>query len=563
MADSQQEDEGRPQGQGESGVYVEDHIPELQNIIGGQYLLESTPNFNEFGDEIRTNNPNYVMQGPPTGQQTTSDGERFYFSKKDYINILKDRVRLANLQSDIDLGILTRTGTKPNNNINPPSNLNTSRPSQVYQSNSTGTNSTVSSNTTVPHNNQTNTGPSVRTKTNDLNNLTGNTTNSNINPTQIPSYAQAVGMQIPQSQPNIQANSQTYAQPNIRVPHIQPHMPNVAQNQSTFTMPAHINSGLNQSHQYPSNQNFSQPYIITNDKNPPELAVFRNNTLDHFNKYIEYFENYCVKNYANNREQWASMLINKMSKEIKATLPNEAEFEWTYDEVVSNIQDYIKLVGDKDESSLTSKFWSTTKDPKDSVTLFGSKLLQAFKAAFPHERHTYATNKQLKEKYLHCLAEDTQHWVKSNTMVHTSTGQILFYETYVDLAGKYENEIKPRQQRLERAPQAAAAPKYYPNQYKNVQYNKLTQGPEPLPDLSSDIDNQFISELEACNVNVPLPTVQQPIAEPVNYYQPQGFNNYNYVTTTTPPGSVPMQHLQAQQEVVKKDSPPVKNTPPG
>ncbi|CAF2084157.1 unnamed protein product, partial [Rotaria magnacalcarata] len=74
------------------------------------------------------------------------------------------------------------------------------------------------------------------------------------------------------------------------------------------------------------------PYIINQSRisNPPEMPTFK-------------------KHYGPSRKNWNSLLINKMAKDIKAVLPSEAEFEWEFDKVLSYIQDYIKLVGEKEE----------------------------------------------------------------------------------------------------------------------------------------------------------------------------------------------------------------------
>ncbi|CAF4051391.1 unnamed protein product [Rotaria magnacalcarata] len=532
MAESQQNDEGRPQPSGESGVFEDEIIVDTHNLFGPnsqwQSLSPNELNYNEFGDEIKNNDINYKLS-EPTNSVHTPEGEKFFFTKKEVMLMIRDRTRLAKLQAAVNSGELIKASVQNNTQSN--LNNNSQNLNRPGSSNSASANNM----TNLPNNqnmspnlgpsvNSNNTGPSVKPKIRFQTNPGVSTPNANATFNQTQSYAQIAGMHIP---PN------------------QNQMPNP--NVNTFSNPS---------------QSFSQaPFIITNQKPPPELPVFRKNTIDHFNKYLVFFENYCVQNYLNNRDQWASMLINKMSKEIKATLPNEAEFEWTYEEVVANIQDYIKLAGDKDDSSLTSKFWSLTKDPHDSVTVFGTKLLAAFKAAFPHEIPTYGTNKQLKEKYLACIDDDTQHWVNSSTMVHNSTGQTLFYETYVNLAEKFEKEVKPRQQRLARAPQAAVAPKYYAGQYKNVQQNKLTQGSEPQLNLESEDPSQLIQDLESFNFVVPPPIVQ-PQVQQRTYYPTMNYN-YPYMQSTAPPATVPMQHLQAHQEVPKKDNPPVKNTPPG
>ncbi|CAF3692395.1 unnamed protein product, partial [Rotaria socialis] len=87
--------------------------------------------------------------------------------------------------------------------------------------------------------------------------------------------------------------------------------------------------------------------------------------------------------------QWPMLLINKLNKEVKSTLPPEAEYDWTYEKIICNIQDYLNLIGDKQESSVMSKFWRLAKLPNESPTMFSVRLLQAFKEAFPQDEGLY------------------------------------------------------------------------------------------------------------------------------------------------------------------------------
>ncbi|CAF4432933.1 unnamed protein product, partial [Rotaria magnacalcarata] len=67
-------------------------------------------------------------------------------------------------------------------------------------------------------------------------------------------------------------------------------------------------------------------------------------------------------------------------------------------------------------------------------------------------------------------------------MIHTSTGVKQPYETYVNLAERYELEIKPRQQYSEKVrqnnQQPTPKPKYYPNQFNNNPQAKFCQNYE-------------------------------------------------------------------------------------
>ncbi|CAF4399991.1 unnamed protein product, partial [Rotaria magnacalcarata] len=159
-----------------------------------------------------------------------------------------------------------------------------------------------------------------------------------------------------------------------------------------------------------------------------------------------------------------------------ATLPPEAEYDWPYEKVLCNIQDYLKLTSSKPESSVMSTFWRLVKTPNEKPTSFSVRLLQAFKMAYPQFEFDYTNQESLIEKFIDAQAEDTRNYVKESTMVHTSTGLKLPYETYVNLAERYELEIKPRQQYSEKLrqnnQQLVQQPKYYPNQFKNVNQNK-------------------------------------------------------------------------------------------
>ncbi|CAF4382951.1 unnamed protein product, partial [Rotaria magnacalcarata] len=116
------------------------------------------------------------------------------------------------------------------------------------------------------------------------------------------------------------------------------HLPTVVNQQPVQSIPTQTFNS--QAPQVQQNYNFPPPnfnqginatpiYFVDRPK-PPEIPYFKHHTLEQFNKYLINFENQCAKIYPDDREQWRTVLINKMSKEIKATLPPEAEYDWSY-----------------------------------------------------------------------------------------------------------------------------------------------------------------------------------------------------------------------------------------
>ncbi|CAF2092039.1 unnamed protein product, partial [Rotaria magnacalcarata] len=182
-----------------------------------------------------------------------------------------------------------------------------------------------------------------------------------------------------------------------------------------------------------------------------------------------------------------------------------------------------------------SKFWRLNKAPNEKPTMFSVRLLQAFKTAHPQFEFDFTNNESLIEKFIDSQDEDMRNHIKESTLIHTSTGLQLPYKTYVNLAERYELEIKPRQQRVEKM-QPTQQPKYYPNQFKNVNQNKGFQTIDvsvPPPNYNGNTQ---------VNTDRPLVDISQP--------------DYAGVMTTGTNGPVPNQSRP-------KDNPPVKNTPPG
>ncbi|CAF2182030.1 unnamed protein product, partial [Rotaria magnacalcarata] len=246
-------------------------------------------------------------------------------------------------------------------------------------------------------------------------------------------------------------------------------VPQVQQNCNS--LPHNFNQGLN-----------ATPIYFVERPAVREISYFKHHTLEQFNKYLVSFERHCAKTYPDDQEQWRTLLISKLSREIKATLPPEAKYDWSYEKVLYNIQDYLKLTSSKPESSVMSTFWHLVKPPNEKPTMFSVRLLQAFKKAYPQFEFDYTHHESLIEKFIDSQSEDTRNYVKESTMIHTSTGLKLPYETYVNLAERYELEIKPRQLYSEKVrqnnQQPAPKPKYYPNQFNNNPQAKFCQNYE-------------------------------------------------------------------------------------
>ncbi|CAF2086840.1 unnamed protein product, partial [Rotaria magnacalcarata] len=197
----------------------------------------------------------------------------------------------------------------------------------------------------------------------------------------------------------------------------------------------------------------------------PELPYFKHHTLEQFNKYLLSFERHCAKVFPDDREQWRTLLISKLSKDIKATLPPEAEYDWSYEKVLCNIQDYLKLTDDQVESSPMSEFWRLPKLATETPKRFSVNLLRAFKEAHPQKEFDYEYDNILIERFVDAQSEDTRNHIKENTLISKSTGQRIAYEAYVKLAEQFENNKRKRQQNYEKM-QPTQQPKYYPNQFK-------------------------------------------------------------------------------------------------
>ncbi|CAF4475187.1 unnamed protein product, partial [Rotaria magnacalcarata] len=205
-----------------------------------------------------------------------------------------------------------------------------------------------------------------------------------------------------------------------------------------------------------------------------------------------------------------------------------------------------------------SKFWRLAKARNEKPTMFSVRPLQAFKTARPQFEFDYTNNESLIEKFIDSQAEDTRNHIKESTLIHTSTGLQLPYETYFNLVERYELEIKPRQQyseKLRPTNQQTQQPKYYPNQFKNVQQNKACQD----TDLDNPYDNdyQLLQGFKTIDFSV-LPPIYNTNTQ-VNTDRPLvdiSQPDYAAVMTTGTNGPVPNQSRP-------KDNPPVKNTPPG
>ncbi|CAF4782503.1 unnamed protein product [Rotaria socialis] len=404
--------------------------------------------------------------------------DTFHCDKIDYISLVNDRERLHQLLAKIDSGQLIHV----TDDTNKQNNKKTSTEVPVtMQNNAPMVTQSQSSNVSEP---------SVRSKTNII----------NVTETSYAAVCRNNAMPTYQSNNSNVNLNQTYS----HIPHLNSNpfqgSNQYSQSYSNSSMPQFMNAPQQAMPQYIINQS----RII----NPPELPTFRSNTLDHFNSYLLYFESYCVENYGTARDRWNSLLINKMTKEVKSTLPPEAEFEWPFDKVVSHIQDYLKLAGSKEDISKVGIFLKMKKEPNDNVTVFSVKLLQAFKAAYPHEEFTYSTNTTLIERYLYPLPDDTQHFIQDHTAVHKSMGQTLLYETYVKLAEKFEKEIKPRQQQLNKLGYNNSTnpiSKYYPPQFKNqnVQHNKIASEMQ----INSDVEREqnWVQDFGHINISVPPP----------------------------------------------------------
>ncbi|CAF3663936.1 unnamed protein product, partial [Rotaria socialis] len=525
-------------------ILFEPEIHEQSNAKGEVQDPESGLGTGTQDTDINSSQPNEGIDSNNSAQNTqlpqiedigsdghkSNDDDNFVFSRKAYQALLKDRAQLEALKNQLKNEATAQNDQSSNikDLVNNSLNKTTDNDSNIPDNDNgtVGTNNNVQSTSNAQHGTvqqppQVNIDTSVRPRT----------------------YASVVTLQ---STNNVQPTPTV-----IQTPMLNQTLPTVQS--QTFHSQLPQNYSMTP-HNF--NQTFTanpQVYYINNPVKP-ELPYFKGNKLDNFNKYLILFEKHCLKHYGNDREQWPMLLINKLNKEIKATLPPEAEYDWTYEKIICNIQDYLNLIGDKQESSVMSKFWRLAKFPNESPTMFSVRLLQAFKEAFPQDEFTYTKNTSLRERFVDAQAEDTKVYINDNTLIHTSTGQQLPYETYVNLAERYESEIKPRQQRFEKM-QQNQQPKYYPNQFKTVNQNKICKD----IDLNNSYDNdyQLLQGFNTIDVSVPPPNYHTNTQ--VNTDRPLvdiSQTEYAGVMMTGTSGLVPNQSKP-------KDNPPVKNTPPG
>ncbi|CAF3398824.1 unnamed protein product, partial [Rotaria socialis] len=481
--------------------------------------------------------------------EATAQNDKFVFSRQAYRALVRDRARLEALEDQLKLEA-TAQNAQINNvkeliNNNP--NMTTNNDAKIPDTdNNHGQSMSIAQPSTVQPLHQSNTDMSVRPRTDA--NVVGapsqihpqnNFVNSHANITMRPNATfiqpTVVTQQSVQSIPTQTFYSQA---------------PQVQQNYNF--PPPNFNQGLN-----------ATPIYFVDRPKPPEIPYFKHHTLEQFNKYLVNFENQCAKTYPDDREQWRTVLINKMSKEIKATLPPEAEYDWSYEKVLCNIQDYLKLNDDQVKSSPMSEFWRLPKLATETPKMFSFNLLRAFKEAHPQKEFDYEYDNVLIERFVEAQSEDTRNHIKENTLISKSTGQKIAYEAYVKLAEQFENNKRKRQQNYEKIQQNVPKPKYYPNQFNHNPQAKLCQHYDQQINWEGNNQN-IIQGLESVNFLVPPPSYNFMYNEN-NSNQPleAGYVGYAGVGSNPDYGSVPNQQIQAQQSAKPKDNPPFKNTPPG
>ncbi|CAF4756076.1 unnamed protein product [Rotaria socialis] len=579
MADEQSKANGTVQDP-ESGLGTQDIDSNNIQSNGGA----------DSNDTAQSNQSPQVEDIGPDNEDSndSNDDDNLVVSKKAYKALLKERAQFEALKNQLKNEATAQISQINNSNdlVNNSLNNNTDNDNGTL-----GTNDNVQCTSNARHGTlqqlpQVNIDTSVRPRTYadvvstpSQNNSQNNFTNSQAN-IAMRSNATFIQPTVLSQQPIQSIPTQTFYS---QVPQVQ----------QTYNMPpTNFNQNLN-----------ATPIYFVDRPKPPEIPYFKHNTLEQFNKYLVNFENQCSKNYPDDREQWRTMLINKMSREIKATLPPEAEYDWSYEKVLCNIQDYLKLNDDQVERSPMSDFWRLTKLHNETPKAFSVKLLRLFKEAHPQKEFDYEYDNILIERFVDAQAEDTRNHIKENTLISKATGQRIAYEAYVKLAEQFENNKRKRQQNYEKAQQNVSQPKYYPNQFKNVNQNKVCQNNEL--DNSYDNDCQLLQGFETTNFTVPSPnynhnpqaklcqTYEQQInwegnnsniiqgLESVNFSVPppscnfmsngnninpsvnEGHVGYAGVGSNPDYGSVPNQPIQAQQSTKPKDNTPYKNTPPG
>ncbi|CAF2111780.1 unnamed protein product, partial [Rotaria magnacalcarata] len=224
----------------------------------------------------------------------------------------------------------------------------------------------------------------------------------------------------------------------------------------------------------------------------PDLSPFRSSDINMFDQYLIYFEEHCELYYPNRQNSWVQLLLKQVNKEIVNVMPPEAHFAWGYSLVVEYLRDYYSSTGSREETNPEMIFMRSSRRPNEALHLFSIRLIHLFKKAHPGQYHSYANSVVLIDKFVQGLDEDTKSFVIQNTIVQKTLDRPPPFRAYVELAERYEKEIRPKMHNSHNLSYPSAQKPYTPQYpYKQTQHTKAVQFGEPLTDTPYYDNNNY------------------------------------------------------------------------
>ncbi|CAF3595158.1 unnamed protein product [Rotaria socialis] len=233
----------------------------------------------------------------------------------------------------------------------------------------------------------------------------------------------------------------------------------------------------------------------------PDLSPFRSSDINMFDQYLIYFEEHCELYYPNRQNSWVQLLLKQVNKEIVNVMPPEAHFAWGYSLVVEYLRDYYSSTGSREETNPEMIFMKSSRRPNEALHLFSIRLIHLFKKAHPGQYHSYANSVVLIDKFVQGLEEDTKSFVIQNTIVQKTLDRPPPFRAYVELAERYEKEIRPKMHNSHNRSYPSAQKPYTPQYpYKQTQHTKAVQFVEPLTDTPYyDSNNYYQPTFDGAN----------------------------------------------------------------
>ncbi|CAF3716326.1 unnamed protein product [Rotaria socialis] len=184
---------------------------------------------------------------------------------------------------------------------------------------------------------------------------------------------------------------------------------------NNFMPPGNTNYNQSQDHGYSQPQSYASiaapppqiHYVPQLDGGP---NPYRGECVSTFNKYVAYFEKYCMQYFPRDKDRWARTLFNKLNKEIKSFLPEGSEYDYSFEHLVQVIQRHLSIIGPQKEKTASLRFLGLKRNNNEPITMYASKLVHAFTEAFPGEE--YEESEVLRERLLSSLSNDIRNSVE-------------------------------------------------------------------------------------------------------------------------------------------------------